>query len=266
MRKILIFFTGIIADRRLLWSLSTKDFYRKYAGSYFGILWSFIQPLLTILVYWAVFQFGFRSGDVGDTPFVLWFIAGIVPWLFIAEAITTSSNSFLEYSYLVKKVVFNINILPIVKIMSSFFIHLFFVLLAIIVAISMNVYPTIYILQLLYYMVCTITFVFAIGIIFSSILVFFRDLNQIIGIILLMGMWGTPIAWNINNFEGHIQRVLKLNPVYYLVEGYRDSLFNGIWFWEKPLLGLYFWVVTGTILMLGVWMFQRLKPHFSDVL
>ena len=109
---------AIYHDRRLLFNLAWQDFKRRFAGSYFGTLWGFVNPMLTMTVYWLVFQFGFRSGDVGEVPFVLWFMCGIVPWLFFSEAFSSASNSFLEYSYLVKKVVFNINILPLVKIIS----------------------------------------------------------------------------------------------------------------------------------------------------
>ena len=117
LKKIYLLMSNIWTDKRLLYSLSKKDFIRKFSGTYFGIIWAFVQPLLTIIVYWAVFQFGFRSGDVGNIPYILWFICGIVPWLFISESFSIASNSFIEYSYLIKKVKFNINILPLVKIL-----------------------------------------------------------------------------------------------------------------------------------------------------
>lgn len=68
-----------------------------------------------MLIYWIVFQYAFKSQDVGDVPFILWFMAGMIPWLYISEAIQITGNTFLEYSYLVKKVIFNIDILPLVK-------------------------------------------------------------------------------------------------------------------------------------------------------
>lgn len=266
MKSIINLFKDIYKDRRLLISLATKDFQRKFAGSYFGIMWGFIQPLLTILVYCFVFIFGFRSGDVGSIPYVVWFISGIVPWLFISEAIAIGSNSFVEYSYLVKKVVFNINILPLVKIISSLYIHLFFVVIAVGVACIYGFYPTIYILQLVYYNICTILLVFGLTLISSSIMVFFRDLGQIINILLLIGMWGTPIAWGMSMFPERVQFLLKLNPFYYIIEGYRDSIVGGTWFLQKYKLTLYFWIVLGITLIVGTWVYNRLKPHFADTL
>ena len=254
-------------DRHLMFDLAIKDFTRRFAGSYFGVAWGFIQPLLTILIYWVVFQYGFRSSNVGNIPFVLWFMAGIVPWLFIAEAISVSSNCYLEYSYLVKKVVFNIDILPMVKILSSLVIHLFFLAFVQIVFFCFGIWPTLKIVQLIYYLFCSIVLVYAISLIFSSIMVFFRDLGQIISLILMIGMWGTPIAWNINIFSSpRVQFILKLNPFYYIVEGYRDCFIGGRWFFQKTSLTPYFWLVTLMLLALGVLIYNRLKPHFADVL
>lgn len=254
----------IYEDRRLLIDLSAKDVQRRFSGTYFGLVWGFLQPLMTIIVYWAVFQFGFRSGDVGEIPFVLWFITGIVCWLFISEAFSFASNSLLEYSYLIQKVKFNVDILPLVKIMSSFYIHLFFLLIVLIICAMFGYWPTVRLVQLLYYMIATIVFVFGLSLLTSSVIVFFRDLNQIISIILLIGMWGTPIAWNLDNFTPATQRILKLNPFYYLVEGYRDAILGRKWFLDRPELTVYFWTVTIIILFIGIHFYTKLKPHFAD--
>jgi len=102
----------IYKNRRLVAKLAKNDFKTRYAGSYLGIVWAFIQPVITILVYWFVFSVGFRSGtgDLG-VPFVLYLVAGIVPWFFFQDALIGGTNSLLEYNYLVKKVVFNISVL-----------------------------------------------------------------------------------------------------------------------------------------------------------
>lgn len=264
--KIYGLLAAIYKDRRLLVNLSWQDFKRRFAGSYFGTLWGFINPMLTITVYWLVFQFGFRSGDVGDFPFVLWFICGIVAWLFFSEAFSSASNSFLSYSYLVKKVVFNVNILPLVKIISCFFIHLFFIGLLAFLCCLFGYFPSIYWLQLPYYILCNITLIFAVSLIFASVIVFFRDLNQIISIILLIGMWGTPIAWSLNSFPERFHVLFKLNPVFYIVEGYRDCFLQQTWLWEKPGHTLYFWALTGALLLFGAIIYDRLKQSFADFL
>lgn len=254
----------IYEDRRLLKDLSLKDVKRRFSGTYFGMVWGILQPLLTIVVYWAVFQFGFRSGAMDDAPFVLWFITGMINWLFISEAFTTASNSFVEYNYLIQKVKFNINILPLMKIFSSFYIHFFFLLISLIICALFGYYPQLMLVQIIYYMFATIVFLFAFTLITSSVMVFFRDLNQMISIFLLIGMWGTPIAWNITNFSERTQKILKINPFYYLVEGYRDAILGRQWFWQKTMLGIRFWVVTLVLLTIGANVYMRLKPYFAD--
>ena len=98
-----------------IWQFAWDDFKAKYAGSALGAAWAFLQPVITIVLYWFVFQLGFKSAPVKDFPYILWLASGIVPWFFATEAITNATICFSEYSYLVKKVLFNINILPIVE-------------------------------------------------------------------------------------------------------------------------------------------------------
>ena len=95
-----------IQNRKMILKLAKNDFKTKYAGSYFGIFWAFVPPIVTILLYWFVFQIGFRSEPVGDYPFVLWLTAGLVPWFYFSDAWNGGTASLLEYSYLVKKVVY----------------------------------------------------------------------------------------------------------------------------------------------------------------
>lgn len=247
-------------------SLSKNDFKNKYASSYLGIVWGFVNPLITILVYWFVFQVGFRSQDVGNVPYVLWFIAGIIPWFFFSESLPSATNSFLEYSYLVKKVLFKIEILPAVKILSSVFVHLFFVAFIFIIMIVYGNMPGFHSLQFIYYSFAMICLVFAVSILTSSIILFLRDLGQIIGIIVSVGFWATPIGWQLSMLPAWAARIFKLNPMYYIVTGYRDSFIDNIYFWQRPYETLYFWLFCIVTLCIGVKVYIKLKPHFSDVL
>ena len=122
--KIVILPVELFQNRQLIWKLAKNDFRSKHAGSYLGVVWAFVQPVVSVLVYWFVFTIGGRapSGDTGY-PFVLWLIVGIVPWFFFADALGQGTSALLSYQYLVKKVVFKISILPIIKIISSFFVH-----------------------------------------------------------------------------------------------------------------------------------------------
>lgn len=257
----------IFRERKLISSLSKNDFKTKFAGSYLGIIWAFVQPIVTVLVYWFVFEVGLKSGGASKHPFILWLMAGIVPWFFFSEALSGGTNVLVEYSYLVKKVVFKIDILPIVKVISSLFVHLFFIIFVSILCWLYGYLPGIHTLQLVYYVICN--FVLVLGIIYltSAVVVFFKDLTQIINIILQVGIWMTPIMWNADILNSRVLKfIFKLNPMYYIVDGFRDALLGDSWLGNKLKWTLYFWIFTVLIFMAGTTVFRRLKIHFADVL
>lgn len=268
MKKILALPAELYQNRKLVLSLAKNDFKTKYAGSYLGIVWAFIQPIVTILVYWFVFSVGLKAGTVSDYPFVLYLVSGIIPWFFFQDALNGGTNALIEYNYLVKKVVFKISILPIVKIISALFVHVFFVAFALLLCACYGYTPSLYTLQIIYYSVCT--FLFVLGLVYatSAIVIFFRDLAQIIGIFLQVGVWLTPIMWDIDMLSSHpwLIKLFKLNPMYYVVTGYRDSMLGHIGIWNHASWTIYFWVVTILLFGLGSVIFKRLKPHFADVL
>ena len=258
----------IYRNRRLVFSLAKNDFKTKYAGSYFGTVWAFIQPIVTICVYWFVFGLALRNGSDKGVPFVLWLVAGLVPWFFFQDALNGGTNALIEYSYLVKKVVFKISILPIVKVVSALFVHVFFVVFTLVLYSAYHYYPDLYTLQIVYYTFAM--FIMVLGIVYATcaIVIFFRDLTQVINIVLQVGMWMTPIMWNIDTMELSpvLITIFKLNPMYYIVAGYRDALINKAWFWENAPLTLYFWLLTAVLFGIGTMIFKRLKIHFADVL
>lgn len=211
-------------SRKLIWKLSKNDFKNRYAGSYLGRVWAFTQPVVTVLLYW--FVFGHVMGQdkkeilaVGvEAPYVLWLTAGLVPWFYFSEAINNGTTSLLEYSYLVKKVVFKISIIPIVKLIAASFVHLFFVAFMLLVYFVYGYAPGIHLLQLFYYTFCMFMFVLALSYMTCAIVVFFRDLTQIINIMLQVGMWATPILWNISMLDKSpvLQKILKINLCFIL--------------------------------------------------
>ena len=256
-------------NRKLIGKLAKNDFKTRYAGSYLGIFWAFVQPIVTVVVYWFVFQVGFRSGTTQDCPFVLWLVTGLVPWFFFQEALIGATNSMMEYSYLVKKVVFKISVLPIVKIFSAIFVHLFFIAFTVVLFICYGYLPGIHAIQIVYYLLCMIVFVLALSYMTCAVVVFFKDLSQIINIVLQVGVWMTPIMWDytmLTNPYPAAMWILKANPMFYIVQGYRNSLIHQTWFWQDLGWTIYFWVVTGILFVIGSKVFKRLKPHFSDVL
>ena len=261
-----LFMRDLFRNRKVIMELTKNDFRIKYLGSYLGLIWAFVNPTITIIILWFVFEVGFKSKPVGNFPFILWLITGMIPWFFFADCLSSGTNSVLENSFLVSKVVFRVSMLPIVKLLSSLFIHLFFIFVIFTLFALYNYPPNIYNVQVIYYLFATIFFALGLSWITSSIVVFLRDIGQMIGVVLQFGFWGPPIFWSLNMLPEKYHFYMKLNPVFYLTEGYRDSFINKAWFWEHQGQTIYFWIIASIIFVTGAVLFRRLRPHFADVL
>ncbi|WP_456380570.1 ABC transporter permease [Hydrogenimonas sp.] len=261
------FVIHLAENRRLLFSLARHDFREQYLGSYLGIFWAVARPTLFVLIMWAVFEHGFKAPPVvSDVPFALWLLCGFVPWTFFVEAVSKSTNAVVNNAFLVRKVAFRVSILPLVKILSALFVHLFLVFLILSVFVLYGYYPTLYWLQIPYFVLCSVVLVLGIGWLTSSLRVFVKDVGEVVAILLQFGFWVTPIFWSLHALPEKYRSILKFNPVSYIVEGFRDSLIHRVWFWEKPYDTAVFLVTTTFFLLVGAVIFKRLRPHFGDVL
>jgi teichoic acid transport system permease protein len=247
-------------------NLVQSDFRRRYLGTYFGIFWAFAAPFSTIAVLLFVFNVGFRSGPINGVSFDLWLISGLIVWFYISDAIVSGTNSVVEYSFLVKKIPFSTELLPIVKIASSLYVHVVNLLLLLGLFIYHGHFPSIFWLQIIYYLIALVIFVLAISMIGAVIQVFFRDFQGVITILMQIGLWGTPVLWDAKILPERFAPLVNLNPASYIVQGYRDSLLFNTWFFERPGQTLYFWAVTISLLVLGIFVFKRAKRDFADVL
>ena len=187
--KITVLPKELYENRKLIWKLAKNDFKTRYAGSYLGVVWAMAQPVVTIALYYFVFEVVFQNraqllANGIEAPYVLWLTAGLVPWFYFSEAIQQGTQALLEYNYLVKKVVFKISILPIIKIIAATFMHVFFSLVMLVLYFVYGNKPDIYLLQLPYFSLCMFIFVLAISYTTCAVVVFFRDLSQIINILL----------------------------------------------------------------------------------
>ena len=167
------FLKHIIESRELLITLVKNDFKNQYLGSYLGLIWVFVQPFTFMLVIWFVFEIGFRSGPVTNgIPFFLWLISGMIPWFFFSNAVTAGTNAVIGNAFLVKKVTFRVSILPLVQIGSALIIHLALVLFLIAMFLLYGFSPSIYWLQLPYFILCSVMLVLGISWITSAIRLF----------------------------------------------------------------------------------------------
>lgn len=257
----------IQGHKQIYISLVENDFHSRYNGSAFGIFWGIVQPLITVLVYWFVFQIGLRAGDRPDhTPYILWLICGMVPWFFFSEALGAVTNSLIEYAYLVKKLYFKVALIPMIKIGSSLIMHAIFVIITTVILNFYGYKADWFYIQVVYYTGAATFLLIGLGLLLSSLTVFFRDMAQIVGIIIQIGFWMIPIVWGSEVLHKPFDIIFKLNPVFYIIEGYRESFLNKVLFWEHPALMIYFWLVSGLVFAVGIRTFRKLEVSFADVL
>lgn len=252
--------------RSIIGMMATKAIQSRYAGSLTGSAWYIINPVMMLLVYWFVFSVGFKVQPVGGVPFAVVFFSGLIPWMTFSESLTVNTNVITENAYLVTKTVFPTEILPVVNLASGLVSHGFMLIILTLLLLLYGIPFSLYNLQFLYYLVGLSVLGLGLGWFFSAMNVFYRDAGQILGIILNVWFWMTPIVWGMDMIPLKYQYVVKLNPMYYIIEGYKFSFIYHTPFWQSYRLGVYFWCVCLAVLILGGLTFRRLKPEFADVL
>jgi len=231
-----------------------------------GMIWAILRPLIFISVIGFIFTIGFKRSMLNsEVPFVVHLLTGYVPWLFFSDSVSSCMNSFVQNRILINTPKFKIGFLPLIRLITSFYSHLIFFLLLILVLTYYGYYPDIYWIQLLFYLFCLSLLIYSFGVLIASLRVFSKDVAEVVGIILQIGFWVTPIFWSLSLIPQEYHSVISYNPMVYIIEGYRDSLVNKIWFWEVSGF-LNYLITTSFFLIFGKLIFTRLKPHFSDVI
>jgi ABC-type polysaccharide/polyol phosphate export permease len=259
------FFVDLVANRRLIVQLAAYELRNRYASTAIGALWAMIQPILLIVVFWYVATRGLRVSFDTGTPFILLMFSGFVPWLLFADALNGATNSITSYAYLVRKVAFPVHILPAVPICAALFVHAAIFTLLLMILAWYGVYPSADFLWIFYYLIALLLFVLGLGWLLSALHVFSRDVGQAVASVLTVLFWATPILWPAKHIDGWTKVALQMNPMYFIVEGYRSALLPN----ERTPLGvldLYFWGLTVILLVLGASVFRRFEADFADVL
>jgi lipopolysaccharide transport system permease protein/teichoic acid transport system permease protein len=260
------FMLDMILQRAQLWELIQKELKLRYLGSFLGVFWAFIQPAITLFIFWFVFEIGFRVVPVGNVPFVPWLMCGMIPWFFLSDSIAAATLAVKDNAFLVKKMVFRVSMLPVVKIGAAFFVHIVFVGILLAVFIAYGRYPTLYWLQIPYYVIASLILVCGISWLTASLVVFLPDIGQLTVMVLQFLFWLTPIFWQPSMLPEQYVKILWLNPFFYIVQGYRNALIEQRWFWQDSMQSGIFWLIAILTLVMGAVVFRRLRPHFADVL
>lgn len=265
-RFALNFFIELYQRRRLIWDLAVRDFTGSYFGSTFGMIWVFVEPIIFMLIMWFFFTKAMKYNPTGGYPYLPWLMTSMILWNFFSAGVNGASGVFRSFSYLLKKWGFNISIVPVVNIISLLFVHLIFLLILFVLFLVSGIPFSWYWFQSIYYLFATCVLILGLSWIIGSISLFIKDIKNITGIILQLGYWISPIFWDINSYPEEYKIFMKLNPLYYVLNGYRKSFLYHTPFWDDWQFGLYYWCFTLTILAIGLFTYKKLRPHFGDVL
>ena len=186
------FIKEINRSRYLIFQLAKRDFKNRYAGSSLGLFWAFMQPIAMMGTLWFVFEFGLKTSHLDNSiPFVVWFFTAMVAWNFFADVLSVNTGVLSEYSFMLKKVDFKPSLLPIVKLISSFAIHMIFLCLLLTILLFNGITPSWHWLQLPYYQIASIYLLLGLSWLTASANIFLKDIQQVVGIILQFGFWFT---------------------------------------------------------------------------
>ncbi len=260
------FFKLLFQNKKLVLQLGKNDFRNRFANTSLGAMWGFLQPFVFMLTYVIVFQFILKVGGVGSVPYAVWFLPGMAMWMFCSDSIMNSSNSIRAYSYLVKKVVFPVDVIPVITLVSSSFIGLFLFIIAIAVGVLYGIIPNF--LIILYIIFCAYCFIISFTRFTSALATLVPDFAQLLTILIQLFMWFSPIVWNLNLIQNKFCILFKCFPFTYLVEGFRQAFMveSTIITEHHFLYTFIFWIVTSILFVWGNYVFTKSKKDFADIL
>lgn len=250
----------------LLKGFTGRDVKGRFAGNMGGMLWALINPLATMLVYMFVFSVVLRVSvtveETGTDSFFIYFVCGFVPWLIFSDSLIRAMGSILDNASIVTKVIFPVELLPLTSVLSALMINgLGHILL--LAYLTFKGFFSVYWLFLFLLLPMQVLFTFGLGMFFSAACVYLRDLREMMGLLLMVWFFATPIIYPLSMVPEHIQSLIKFNPMYMFV-----SLYRGILILHNLDIELLASAMTMTMLIYvaGSLFFARVKPGFGDVL
>lgn len=260
-------FRTIWRNRSLIRTMVRRDVLGRYRGSFGGSFWTVFSPLLLMLTYFFVFGVVLDSripGDPSRTGFALYYLAGMLPWLAFSEAAGRAAGVMWEHRNFVKKLVFAVETLPVNLVVAGLVTECVAIVLFCIflLATGRSIPPTVAWLPLL--IVPQILFTAGLSWFLAALGVFVRDLGQIMGFVLTIVFFATPICYPENQVPGAAATILTKNPIYVLVRGYRDVLLYG----NPPSFGALWklWVLAAVVFVAGHAWFYKLRKSFADLM
>jgi len=258
----------LFRDRYLLRMMTMRELKANYVGSLFGFSWAVLNPLFLVLIYGVIFGFFFKSGvdpAYNTKSYLVFLLTGLVPWQFFAQTVSNANTSITSNSSLIKKAVaFPSEILPVVTVLSNFVSHIISMVLLLVVLLIFSTPFTPVMFLIIAYLFFAMLFAVGVGWILSSVNVFLRDSEQVLGLLMMAWFFFTPIIYSPGIVPPKAMLIMKINPMYHVVEGYRLVLLTGH---ALPWMDFFYLGVSSfAVFGIGGVCFRRLKPWFAEVL
>jgi len=251
-------------NRGLIRVMVRRDILGRYRGSFGGSFWTAMNPLLLMLTYFFVFGIVLHRAGESRSQFAMYFLSGMLPWLAFSEAAGRAPTVMLEHRNFVKKLVFAVETVPVNLVISGLVTELFAVVLycLFLLAVGHGLPPTVLWLPAL--LVPQLLFTAGVSWFLAALGVFVRDLGQIIGYILTLWFFLTPICYPETSLGPSATLVLSKNPIYVLVRGYRAIFLDG----HAPAFGALWklWLLSAVVFVLGHAWFYKLRKSFADII
>lgn len=232
---------------------------------YLGTLWKIITPLIQLGTFWLVFGIGIRGGaPIDGFPFLVWLLAGLVPWFFISRGIASGAMSISAKSAMVFKIKYPMATLPTGAIIMCLYDSLLMLGIMTIIYMFHGIYPSLYWLNLVYYMIFIFAFLVSLALVTSVIVQLAKDFGRLITSMLQLLFFLTPILWQEGNIPDWARPIFIVNPVRYVVTGYRYALLYDSHFFERPRLIIAFWSMVALIFLLGCFLHRKYATRFVD--
>lgn len=257
-----------IKNRKIIFRLAKYEEKATYQNHYLGLIWQFLNPLIQIGIYYLVFGIGVNGGrQVSGVPFICWMLIGITAWFYIYNSLLGTSNSIYKQIGMVSKMKFPTSILPMNNMVSNLYSYFPMLFFTIVILFYNNIYPTIYWLQYIYYFLSMFIFLFAFGILNATLTAIVRDFHITLQSILRLLFYFSGSIWDIDNrnLPVWLVKILKINPIYYLLNGFRDSFLSRAWFWDKMEYTIFFWSFTLIVMIVACNLHMKFRAKFMEL-
>ncbi len=254
--------------RRTIPKLAGSDLKKTYSGSLLGWSWAVIRPAILIFVFWFAYSVGLRQGNDKDGfPVFLWLIAGMIPWYFMRDMLTGGANCMRRFKYLVTKIKFPVSTIPTIVTTSNMVPHIGLVLLMMFLYWILGFPPTIYYLQIPFYVLIMYLFWAAWAMFAGMLSAVSTDFLNLVRSLTQALFWMSGILYDVSRIGSRtVKTILMFNPITIIVNGYRDSFMYQKWFWERPEAMRNFFIIYFIMCLLAIWGYKKLRKEIPDVL